>query len=479
MVKRSHVILLLFASIFLCSLTAVITGTGIIDINNLDNYANQPIPNYINKDNTPANNAITDEGATLGRVLFYDKNLSIDNSISCASCHKQEFAFGDTALASIGVDGTTGRHSMRLVNARFADETNFFWDERANSLEEQTTMPIQDHIEMGFSGTLGDPDIDSLRHKLSNLSYYQDLFTLVYGDPMITEQRMQQALAQFIRSIQSFDSKYDLGRANAPNDGAPFANFTTQENLGKQLFLAPPLGGGAGGAGCGGCHRAPEFDIDPNSLNNGVIGTIGNNGNDLTNTRAPSLRDIFNQNGVQNGPLMHNGAITTIMGVINHYNQPPAFALNANLDPRLLTPPGPGGQQLVNLNLTQAEKDALEAFIKTLSGTDIYTNAKWSDPFDSNGNLTIVGITTDVDELEPVVAEYQLYPNPTFDLLNIKGINQEHQLIVVDIRGVTYQNLTINEDMVLDMSHLPSGAYFIQLINETTGSKHTSKIIKQ
>ena len=126
-----------------------------VDLENLANYANQAIPSYITKNNSQGN-AITDKGATLGRVLFYDKNLSSNNSISCASCHKQEFAFSDSNVASTGVNGTTGRHSMRLINTKFASETKFFWDERALNLETQTTMPIKDHGEMGFSGENGD-----------------------------------------------------------------------------------------------------------------------------------------------------------------------------------------------------------------------------------------------------------------------------------------------------------------------------------
>ena len=96
-----------------------------INLNNLENYANQPIPSYITKDNT-GSNFITDKGATLGRVLFYDKNLSSNNSISCASCHQQENAFSDTNIASTGVNGKTDRHSMRLVNNRFSREMKFF-----------------------------------------------------------------------------------------------------------------------------------------------------------------------------------------------------------------------------------------------------------------------------------------------------------------------------------------------------------------
>ena len=134
---------------------------GTIDLNNLLNYAGQSKPAYIQKDNTPVANPITNAGATLGRVLFYDKNLSVNNTIACASCHQQRFAFGDTALQSLGLTGgLTGRHSMRLVNSRFAEESKFFWDERAASLEVQTSRPIQDHVEMGFSGANGDPDFD-------------------------------------------------------------------------------------------------------------------------------------------------------------------------------------------------------------------------------------------------------------------------------------------------------------------------------
>ena len=134
-----------------------------IDPTNLANYANQIRPAYIGgKDNTGGNN-ITNAKATLGRVLFYDKNLSFDNSISCGSCHKQQFAFSDTAIASKGVaGGLTARHSMRLINSRYAVETKFFWDERAATLEIQTTKPIQDHAEMGFSGTGGRPGLTNL-----------------------------------------------------------------------------------------------------------------------------------------------------------------------------------------------------------------------------------------------------------------------------------------------------------------------------
>lgn len=354
---------------------------GRIDINTLANYANQSRPSYITRDNT-GNNPISNAKATLGRVLFYDKQLSIDNSISCGSCHKQSFAFGDTAISSKGVgDGTSTRHSMRLINTRFGNETKFFWDERATSLENQTTQPIQNHVEMGFSGQNGRPTISTLLNKLQGIDYYNELFKFAYGDAAITETRLQECLAQFIRSIQSFDSKYDAGRTMVAADNQPFPNFTAQENQGKDLFLTPPVFDASsnrigGGLGCQGCHAAPEFDIDPNTGNNGVIGILNAPGIDINITRAPSLRNLLNASGTPNTPMMHTGNFATLQNVLGHYGKINLIPGNTRLDPRLR--PNGIGQQL-NLNATEVQ--AVVAFIKTLTGSAVYTDVKWSDPF--------------------------------------------------------------------------------------------------
>ncbi len=442
------------------TLTIILLATfaiaGTIDLDNLFNYAMQPVPNYITKDNTPPNNLLTDEGATLGRVLFYDKALSVNNTIACGSCHLQEFAFGDTAQASLGVNGRTGRHSMRLINARFSNERRAFWDERAASFEEQATLPIQDHVEMGFSGTMGDPDLDSLIRRMQGIDYYNRLFSLVYGDSVVTEARMQQALAQFVRSIQSYDSKYDVGRAQAPNDGAPFPNFTMQENMGKALFLGAPnfdMNGVRinGGAGCAGCHRPPEFDIDDNSRNNGVIAAIGG-GTDLTNTRSPSLRDVVDANGNANGPMMHNGRFPNLMAVINHYD---SIRFNPDLDPLLM----PSGTQV--LNLTAPEKLQLVAFLQTLTGTNVYTDERWSDPFDGD-SLTLLPLLppTSIAEAEMAIS-LTIYPNPTTDFLNIQWEESfdSPEMRVVSLSGqVMYQGSVLER---LDVSAYPSGYYVL------------------
>ena len=391
--KNSFYILLLILILIGCSsktTTSEITDNTLqpvdlstyfsIDFDALPNYANQDIPNYITKDNTPTSNPITNDGAVLGRVLFYDTNLSVDNTVACASCHIQSEAFGDSNRASIGINGSTSRHSMRLVNNRFANGNAFFWDKRAATLEAQTTQPIRDHIEMGFSGENGDMSFEDLITKLENIPYYPVLFSRSFGTETISEHRVQQALAQFVRSIQSFDSKYDQGRSLVGNNNQPFPNFSTLENTGKNLYNQPPIFNTNGmringGVGCAGCHQAPEFDVDPNTLNNGVIGTIDALGADLTNTRAPSLRDLVKQNGDTNGGFMHNGAFEQLIDVLNHYNIIDDTG-NNNLDPRLR----PGGNPQ-HLNMTVNEKNALIAFMETLSGADVYTNPKWSTPF--------------------------------------------------------------------------------------------------
>ena len=445
---------------------------GIIDLNELANYSNQNLPTYITKDNT-LGNSISNEGATLGRVLFYDKELSIDKSLSCGSCHKQASGFGDTKLQSDGVNGgLTGRHSMRLINSRFSIERKFFWDERATSLEEQTTMPIQDHAEMGFSGQNGNPDLDDLLIRLQAIEYYKELFTFVYGDSLVSETRIQNSLAQFIRSIQSFDSKFDEGFEQSPNLNAPFPNYTTQENFGKQLFLAPPQNGGAG---CAGCHAPPEFDIDPNTLNNGIIGVVGSTTEiDLTNTRSPSLRDIVNPDGSLNGPLMHDGSLTTLLEVVEHYNSIPNDAANTNLDNRLQRP----GNQTQQLNLTTNEKNALEAFLKTLTGTDVYTNEIWSDPFDLGGNITLIGsvLSSNIDVFGKNIATY---PNPVESDLIIRLEPGIYKTTIYTISGQLVLQKDIDGNHQMNLQSLAKGIYILKIRDVESNRVFNKKFVKQ
>ena len=144
------------------------------------NYADMSLPEHFynrrveDEDNTPQNNQITNIGATLGRVLFYDKKLSANNTIACASCHSQSNAFADPRQFSVGFEGgMTGRNSMGLSNAKYYENGSFFWDERASTLEDQTLMPIQDHVEMGMT-------LSQLVIKIQGEAYYQSLLSLIH-----------------------------------------------------------------------------------------------------------------------------------------------------------------------------------------------------------------------------------------------------------------------------------------------------------
>ena len=436
-----------------------------VDLDNLFNYANQNIPDYISKDNT-GDNPIDDKAATLGRVLFYDKNLSSDGTIACASCHIQAHAFSDPSVQSIGVNGLTPRHSMRLVNPRFSREEHFFWDERAETLEALATQPIQDHIEMGYSGTNGDPNMGDLINHMDSLEYYNTLFEFAFGDTGITESRMQLALAQFIRSIQSFDSRFDEGLIQVNHSGEPFPNFTPQENRGKDLFI--------NSIGCVNCHIPPEFSITIHSQNNGVITVAGMPGEvDLTITHPPSLRDLVNPNGDLNAPLMHDGSFSSLLDVINHYNHIPDNPANTNLDGRLTDTNGDPQQ----LNLTEDEKQELVAFLKTLTGSDIYTNEKWSNPFEPNGSIEIIGGNLGISE-ESILPFISISPNPVVDTATIETNLDHSEISVYNILGKLLLQKEATKQTILNFSARASGLYFVKITTEN-GLHHTKRLVKK
>lgn len=419
-------------------------------------------------------------------MLFYDKKLSSDNTIACASCHEQKYAFGDTSWLSTGVNGTTTRHSMRLVNSRFSEEKQFFWDERADNPEVQTTMPIKDHVEMGYSGTEGDPTFQDLLDKLDTVSYYNDLFYLAYGDTTITELKMQKALAQFIRSIQSFDSPYDEGRDQVGNDLQPFQNYCNQENLGKTLFMTQPVFDNngtrtSGGFGCASCHRPPEFDMDPNTKSNGILFTAMNTtaagGIDTVVFRSPSIRDLVNPDGELNGRLMHTGNFINLNQILNHYDGinlfPKAPGVGVVIDERLV----PNGKPQ-NLNMTRQERTQIVSFLETLTGKDMYTNSKWSSPFDENGSITILNSTFNVAEVAQTI-NVNIFPNPASDHLVIEGDIQKGILEILDIEGrVVLMKKTMLPRSLIFLTSLENGNYFVRLKNSRGNIYAVQKIVK-
>ena len=349
------------------------------------NYSNLNLPSHFTTndggilassingiDNTPEDNPITDGGATLGRVLFYDVNLSRNKTVACASCHRQNLAFTDSPVLSLGFNFVpTRRHSITVVNQRYYVRGRFFWDERAATLEEQVLQPIVDHNEMGLTET-------EIIQRVAERPFYSNLFLGAFGSGNITHDRISKALSQFIRSIVSSQSKYDEGRAQVATRLTPFPNFTDAENLGKELFLKPVA---QGGAGCVNCHATEAFvSVNSGPKNNGldVISTNDFGAFETFPTNS-SLKGAFKIPTLKNialgSPYMHDGRFQTLQQVVEHYNS--GVKNHPNLSPFLKGPDGNPQQ----LNLTEAQKEALVVFLRTLTDPNILNNEKWADPF--------------------------------------------------------------------------------------------------
>ncbi|MFT5196600.1 MAG: cytochrome c peroxidase [Cellvibrionaceae bacterium] len=337
------------------------------------NYANPDLPNYFeqgrvnNTDNTPNNNQVTDAGATLGRVLFYDVKLSANDTTSCSSCHQADSGFSDPRQFSVGFQGgQTPRNSMGLSNARYYDPGAFFWDERAATLETQVLLPIQNSVEMGM-------DLDTLVTKLTATDYYEPLFEDAFGDDTITNERISRALAQFVRSMVSYQSKFDTGQQT------DFTNFTAQEEEGRQLFN--------GRGQCSRCHTT-EVQVADQARNNGVdngvnddvgVGATTNNANDDGKFKTPSLRNIE-----LTGPYMHDGRFATLDDVLQFYSD--GIQDHPNLDPILQTNNGNPRR----LNLNGADRAALIAFLNTLTDETFINDVKFADPFVETVDLSLL-----------------------------------------------------------------------------------------
>lgn len=349
------------------------------------NYANVELPAHFKTravrdlDNTPRDNPITDAGATLGRVLFYDTRLSSNNTIACASCHHQKNAFSDpTGRFSKGYEGKfTDRNAMPLVEARFYERGRFFWDERARTLEEQVLMPIQNKVEMG-------QDLMKMIETLSHSAEYPELFRKAFGDSKVTKERAAKALAQFVRSLLSYQSKFDEGIAKVRSRDDDFPNFTREENRGKAIFMQR----------CANCHMPGGQEAifsSQNTRNNGLdidakvpdlgVADVTLDRNRVGHFKSPSLRNIE-----ITGPYMHDGRLAKLEDVIEHYST--GIKLHPNLDGRLVNaatggPQGRSAGQERGFRFSSQEKASLVAFLKTLSDQKFITDPKFSDPFAS------------------------------------------------------------------------------------------------
>ena len=314
----------------------------------------------------PATNALTVEGVALGRQLFYEKALSVNNVVACASCHRQELAFTDGLARAQGVNGAVSpRSAMSLAN--LAWEPKLTWDGAAVSLEIQARTPIENPVEMHQSLTVGVA-------RLQATTTYPAQFRKAFGGSTITEENTLKALAQFERTLISSNSRYDKFRRG---DRTALSSL---EQQGLVLFTTHPNGTMRGG-NCGDCHSG-DLQTNHNFNNNGLdltftdLGRGSQTGQPTDNGkfRIPSLRNI-----ALTAPYMHDGRFTTLSDVVDHYNQ--HIVLNSpNIDPLLLNTTNDPRQQSFTLDLTTAEKAQIVAFLQTLTDTTFTKDRRFAKP---------------------------------------------------------------------------------------------------
>jgi cytochrome c peroxidase len=315
----------------------------------------------------PDDNPLTKEGVELGRFLFYEKRLSGDNTMSCATCHMPQNGFSDANQFSVGIDGIAGtRQSMALVNLGW--ENFFFWDGRASSLEEQILEPVPNPIEMHQSWK------DAVS-KLNADVKYRNRFFRAFNEEGIDSIKVTKAIAQFLRTLVSGESKYDVmykyenSMTLNSNEQSVLGTIDPEEWAGYDLFKS------LNGADCFHCHNGPLMQVKkfsnnglmPNSINDLGRAHVTNNPEDNYKFKVPTLRNI-----ALTAPYMHDGRFTTLDEVIEHYSS--GIHMNPTIDP-LIEFGSQGGVQL-----DVQEKYLLKKFLLTLTDNNFINNPNFKDP---------------------------------------------------------------------------------------------------
>lgn len=328
------------------------------DNNDILKDANLDLPATPYQYGTSFNNHIP----TLGRVLFYDKQLSLNNTVACSSCHKQELGFADDVAFSRGFeDQLTARNSMPIqnLNAQNFGSISLFWDGRETALPIMVLRPIANHVEMGMD------DFDALVTRLSAVPYYRELFQNAYGSSEVTPEKIGEALSSFVSSINSRNTKFDRTMFGSEV-------MTAVEVQGQQLFFEK--------YDCNSCHQVTDpqgyifagtfsnIGLDEVSEDKG-LGAVTGQFMDNGKFKIPSLRNV-----ALTAPYMHDGRFETLEDVIGHYSD--KIKYNPNLDERLKL----DGKPEV-FNITEDETQALVAFLGTLTDHDMITNPKFASPF--------------------------------------------------------------------------------------------------
>ena len=398
-------------------------------------YGQDPIPNFF---------SITDEAATLGRVLFYDTRLSLHDDLSCGSCHLQERSFADDKQFSEGIDMTAATRNTPNINDLGWRATNlFFWDMRENNLEDLALLPALDENELGN-------DLATIIDRVGDTPFYNELFIAAYGSSTVTEQRISDALEQFMNSMTTFNTRWDEAAANN------FQTLTTEEFEGRELFEL----------NCAVCHSPPNFTsnlvtvanngLDDDFSNDGGLGDVTGNPGDIGLFKSPTLRNIE-----MTAPYMHDGRFETLEEVIDFYSD--SLKLNgANFQElELLETPSETG-----FNFTDEEKEKLKIFLLTLTDESFLTDPRFSNPFPETVRTSIV-------ELEGV----QVFPNPTVDVLQIElPVDGKSTIYLTSTDGKTvFTDTTSSGDYLLERNGLASGIYFLRI--EANAKIKTMKVV--
>jgi cytochrome c peroxidase len=326
----------------------------------------------------PPDNPLTVEAVELGRRLFYDPRLSASGEISCATCHVQALAFTDGKTTAVGASGVPlAFNSMTLANLLWGPQ-HFFWDGRVDSLESQALIPITHPDEM-------DQNMDRLIADLRGDADYARRFQIAYGG--VDPRAIAMALASFLRTLVSSNSKYDLYLRGA-------VSLTDQEELGRKLFMAhPDAKVSLRGGNCIDCHS--QF------LTSGfktLYDGFSNNGLDDDANLAPGLQEVTGnpahrgffkvptlRNIAVTAPYMHDGRFATLEAVLEHYDS--GVRPSSTLSPLILEASNDAGAgESISLHLSDEEKTAIIAFLHTLTDPGFLNDPSHADPFQNAGD---------------------------------------------------------------------------------------------
>lgn len=296
----------------------------------------------------PESNPYSKAAEDLGEKLFFDPRLSVSRQIACATCHDPELGWADGRQFAFGHNRRQGaRNAMSILNTAHFNE--LFWDGRAESLEDQSLFPLQDHIEMNM-------DLQTALTRLNGIPAYLRLFKEAYQTDTIELDHLQKALATFERSVVSRPSRFD--RFVEGNKDA----LDEEELLGLHLFRTK--------ARCMNCHNGPLFsDNQYHNIGQSMFGRPGEDlgrfmvtgdTSDVGKFRTPSLRDV-----VYTGPWLHNGNVFELTEIIDMYDRGMPQIIPKKMEGHPLYPEK--SPHLRPLNLSKEEKSALLAFLHAIS----------------------------------------------------------------------------------------------------------------